>query len=162
MSIIGYYKDYNYVVTIRANEYTSFSKTVINPETALYKTGNYEILKIEDIIENEIEDPTFRIKKLVFFYINKELAIFDKFIEYEEYKIFPLGYSGVYCEYHENGNLYKKFYHINVESRSSRRVSKVRKVKEGGRKLYVEDEDEETVTDDVAVIRVSSSIKSLN
>ncbi len=113
MSIIGYYKDYRYVVTIRANDYTPFSKTVINPETALYKTQNYEILKIEDIIENEIIDPTFRIKKLVYFYINKELAIFDKFIEYEEYKIFPLGYSGMYREYHENGNLYKQFYHIN-------------------------------------------------
>ncbi len=113
MSIIGYYKDYRYVVTIRANEYTSVSKTVINPETALYKTQNYEILKIEDIIENEIIDPTFRIKKLVFFYINKELAIFDKFIEDKEYKIFPLGYSGMYREYHENGNLYRQFYHIN-------------------------------------------------
>ncbi len=113
MSIIGYYKDYRYVVTIRANDYTPFSKTVINPETALYKTRNYEILKIEDIIENEINDPTFRLKKLVFFYINKELAIFDKFIEYKEYQIFPLGYSGMYYEYHENGNLYKKFYHIN-------------------------------------------------
>jgi antitoxin component YwqK of YwqJK toxin-antitoxin module len=113
MSIIGYYKDYRYVVTIRANDYTSVSKTVINSETALYKTQNYEILKIEDIIENEIEDPTFRVKKLLFFYISKELALFDKFIEYEEYNIFNLGYSGMYREYHENGSLYREFYHIN-------------------------------------------------
>ncbi len=113
MSIVGYFKDYNYIITIRTDDYTSVSKVVINPETALYKTQHYEILKMEDIFDNDVDETKFRIKKTAFFYIKKDLALFDRFIEYKEYQLFPLGYSGIHREYHENGNIYREFYHIN-------------------------------------------------
>jgi antitoxin component YwqK of YwqJK toxin-antitoxin module len=113
MTIIGYYKDYKCVVTISTDNYTTVSKNVINPELALYKTTDYKILNKEDILENEIIYNNYRSPRIAFFYITKELAIFDKFLEYEEYKLFPLGYSGMYREYHENGILYKEFFHRN-------------------------------------------------
>ena len=113
MTIIGYFKDYKRVVTISTDNYTPFSEIVINPETALYKTTDYKILNIEDILENEIIDNNYRIPRTAFFYINKELAVFENFLQNEEYKLFPLGYSGVFRQYHENGNLYKEFFHRN-------------------------------------------------
>jgi antitoxin component YwqK of YwqJK toxin-antitoxin module len=113
MSIIGYFKDYKYVITISTDDYTSVSKTVINPDNALYKTRNYKILEIEDILENKIINNNYRIPRIAFFYISKELAVFENFIQNEEYKLFPLGYSGVQKEYHENGLLYKQFFHKN-------------------------------------------------
>ena len=113
MSIIGYFKSYKYVVTISTDDYTSVSINVINPDNALYKTRNYKIIEIEDILENKIIDNDYRIPRIAFFYITKELAVFENFIQNEEYKLFPLGYSGVQRVYHENGVLYMEFFHKN-------------------------------------------------
>jgi antitoxin component YwqK of YwqJK toxin-antitoxin module len=113
MTIIGYIKSYKNIITISTDNYKPVSNNIINPELALYQTTDYKIISKEDILENEIIDNNYRMSRIAFFYITKDLAIFDNFISYEQYKLFPLGYSGVQREYHENGVLYKEYFHRN-------------------------------------------------
>lgn len=123
MSIIGYHKAENYIITIETEYYRSYvnENDIINHETALYETKSFIVIDIEDITGNNYDsildfvvDETYNYTNIVLeFYKIKELAFYLDFILKKQWKFFPNGYAGLYKEYLSNGSIVLEYFHIN-------------------------------------------------
>lgn len=110
--MIGYYKYDKYIIMIET-ETLEFEN-----QHQQMKCDKFKILHIKDILnETYTEIDKYKInseynEKIMFFLI-EELAFNHLFFLKRQYKLFPNGYSNIYKEYFENGNLRLEFYHIN-------------------------------------------------
>jgi len=123
MSIIGYHKADNYIITIETEEYRSYVKEddIINHENTLYETKSFIVIDIEDLNGNKYDsildfviDKTYNYTNVLLeFYKKKELAFYLDFILKKQWNYFIYGYAGLYKEYLSNGSIVLEYYHIN-------------------------------------------------
>ena len=123
MSIIGYHKADNYIITIETEDYRPYVKEddIIDIEYALYETKSFIVIDIEDLTGNNYEsildfvvDETYNYTNILLeFYKIKELAFYLDFILKKQWQLFPYGYAGLYKEYISNGSIVLEYYHIN-------------------------------------------------
>ena len=110
--MIGYYKYDKYIITIDTD------MQQFNNEYKQMNCDKFKVLNITDILnETYIEIDKYKInneyyEKIIFF-LKEELAFNHQFFLRNQYKLFPNGYSNIYREYFEDGNLRLEFYHTN-------------------------------------------------
>jgi hypothetical protein len=123
MSIIGYHKAKNYIITIETDNYRTYvnENDIINHEMALYETKSFIVINIEDLVGNNYDsildfevDKTYNYTNILLeFFKIRELAFYLDFILKEQWEFFPDGYAGLYKEYLSNGSIVLEYYHIN-------------------------------------------------
>lgn len=123
MSIIGYHKAYNYIITIETENYRTYlnEEEIKNFDFALYETKSFIVVDIEDlcgehydVILDFVVDKIYNYTKLrLEFFKIKELAFHLDFIFKEQWSFFSNGYAGYYKEYLSDGTKIVEYYHIN-------------------------------------------------
>jgi antitoxin component YwqK of YwqJK toxin-antitoxin module len=118
--MIGYFKIDKYIITIETQHYDSVGYEEHNSANyCLCITNNFMIQSIEDIFQKtynmiKINDIGYIIgdkyEYNLYFYKTKEQAFNKNFIRDKQYLLFKTGYSGLYTEYYNNGNLKYKVY----------------------------------------------------
>lgn len=112
--MIGYYKYDKYVITIETDGQI-FENVNEYKKMYCYK---FKVLHIKDIL-NEIYSEIDKYKinneydEKIIFFLKEELAFNYLFFLKNQYKLFPNGYSNIYREYYDDGNLRLEFFHIN-------------------------------------------------
>ena len=118
--MIGYSKNDKYIITIETEDYDSVgNEESENVNYSLCITNNFMIQSIEDIFQKtydmiKINDIEYKIgdkyEYNLYFYKTKEQAFNKNFIRDKQYLLFETGYSGLYTEYYNSGNLKYKVY----------------------------------------------------
>jgi antitoxin component YwqK of YwqJK toxin-antitoxin module len=123
MSIIGYHKANNYIITIETDNYKTYlrEEQIKDFDLALYETKSFIVIDIEDLsgehydaILDFIIDEAYNYTNLVLeFYKIKELAFHSEFVFKQQWNFFSDGYAGYYKEYLNDGTVVIEYYHIN-------------------------------------------------
>lgn len=112
--MICYYKYDKYIITIEID--TPIIENV-NEYKKMY-CDKFKVLHIKDILNdtyteiNKYKINNEYVEKVIFF-LKEELAFNYLFFLKSQYKLFPNGYSNIYREYYDDGNLRLEFFHTN-------------------------------------------------
>lgn len=123
MSIIGYHKADNYIITIETDTFKTYlpEEEIKDLFHALYRTTSFIVIDIEDLAGQHydsaldfIVDESYNYTNLILeFYKIKEVAFYSEFMFKQQWKLFPLGYAGYYKEYLNDGSIVHEYFHIN-------------------------------------------------
>lgn len=121
MSIVGYHKTENYIITIETEKYNSYMKEIKNAECALYETKSFIVIDIEDLCGTHYDSIFDFVIESIYNYTNITLEFFKiknvafnlDFIFKQQWKYFPSGFAGFYTEYLSDGTKLIEYYHIN-------------------------------------------------
>jgi len=126
--IIGYSKYNNdYILEIEVINKIADSYEIINKEFATYLTDRFRVISITNWKSNEQlnEIDNYKINKIIEINYNgdyrklleynliKELSIYNYFNKNADEELYLKNKCGVYTIYHNNGQIYKTYFHIN-------------------------------------------------
>ena len=78
----------------------------INDDIVNFFKNHYNVYKMDDFINKEID-------RNIHYFKSYERAFNFRFILDKQYELFPLGYSGLYRNWTQKGELVIEFYHVN-------------------------------------------------
>lgn len=120
---IGYFKTARYYI-IEIDVIDKFvPEYIVNIETASLFAKEFKVISIYDYKRNENLNNIgkYEINKIIKcdrgykeeYYMDKELAIYNFFVYERDFYDYLQNKTGIYRNYHSNGNIYSEFYHIN-------------------------------------------------
>ena len=122
--IIGYFKITPYIFEIEIlyvhNDNRAMSmRTNEQRLNATYYVIIFKIISIKHMVTQMLYESIFDYKigkmyeEFKSYYLTYDRAFNEKFIENNEYKLFPNGYTGIYNVYDEDGDILTTYYHNN-------------------------------------------------
>ena len=126
------YCKYNeFIITINIESYNIYredDEEIIDKNNATYHIKDFIVISIENIISKiqlpeilyEARNDNYILKvgesyekKFIYYFMTYERALIEDFMKNKQYLLYPNGYSGIYKDYYDNGQIKKEFFHNN-------------------------------------------------
>ena len=111
---------------LQASKLIEDDEEIIDKNNATYHIKDFIVISIENIISKiqlpeilyEARNDNYILKvgesyekKFIYYFMTYERALIEDFMKNKQYLLYPNGYSGIYKDYYDNGQIKKEFFH---------------------------------------------------